>query len=221
MSVKGISITLFIFIGAIITTYLSIWLIMLDSTWHLGQRVLQAATVYSLAPTFLPPTVTFTQVVFVTVGSNFLEVQHAIYGLSPVTIISYFLGYFFLYMIIGGVMGLIIGKIDIDISKFVILSGFVLGAAVFTTYVAVYLITIDAQWQLNSRSLLGLIAYSINPQTLFDLIGIIAMADWSFFEHAQGQSASSYVVWFIVFIIVYNIVAAVLIWINRGRFLKK
>ena len=44
---KGIGIAIFVFIGAITLTFVSVQILTMDSQWHLGQRVTQTAAIES------------------------------------------------------------------------------------------------------------------------------------------------------------------------------
>ncbi|MHA1383311.1 MAG: hypothetical protein ACTSR3_06100 [Candidatus Helarchaeota archaeon] len=221
MGLKGIAIGIFVFVGAIVMTFLSVYVIMIDARWHLGQMFQQAATIESIRlidPTFASFfTFTIQQTLFILIGAYYPEIEHGLFGQSPSSYVLWFVGFIFMFLIIGGAIGLITDKTDLDPIKTAGFGAFVVGGALITTYLAVYLVTADAQWHLGNMMFQSLLLNTLQPGILWQLIGLIAIFNWSFFEHAVGQSASSYVYWFIGFIIVYVVVAAILLWFASRR----
>ncbi len=227
---RGIGITLFVFIGALTMTLATVQIITMDSQWHFGQRVTQAAAIESCRLTYydglgetdpfiIPRDLTFNKTIFITLIGNMREVEHAIYGQSPSSYFLWFLGFFFMFLILGGIMGYLIGETDISPLLLVGFIAFTVVGAVVSTFIAVFIITIDAQWHLRSLSTQMFLLDTFLPNqniflifTTFNVLG-----NWAFFEHSVGQSASSYVDWFILFIIIFPIATAVLIWILKRR----
>ncbi len=223
LGLKGVSIAIFTFVGAIVMTFVSIWILTLDSSWHLGQRLTQAASYVSIADvsSMWPPLNLF-QAVAITLGVNMLEVEHALFGQSPSSYFLWFIGYLFMFMIIGGLIGLITDKTDLDPLKVLGFGAFIVGGAIASTYIAIFVVVIDAQWHLRSvGTVYALIGQALTdagqPFVFADLLGLVVVGNWEFFEHSVGQSASSYVLWFILFIVIYPIITGILVWIARRR----
>ncbi|MFX1453153.1 MAG: hypothetical protein ACFFCM_20130 [Promethearchaeota archaeon] len=228
MALKGIGLTIFIFVGAITMTFLSVQIIMMDSNWHLGQRAVQAASIESLRlyhydfqnstdPFMIPEDLTLNVSIFLTIGGNLKELEHALIGLSPSSYLLWFMAYFFLFLILGGIIGYLLGETDINPLLLVGFMSFVLVGAVVTTFIAVYIIVIDAQFHLRSLGTQMFLLETVMPDIFSNFLAYNVLINWQFFEHTSGQSASSYVDWFILFIIIYPIAAAVLIWILKRR----
>ncbi|MFX0138106.1 MAG: hypothetical protein ACFFDN_30970 [Candidatus Hodarchaeota archaeon] len=231
VALKGIGLTIFIFVGAITMTFFSVQIVMMDSQWHFGQRLTQAAVIDSLrmyyyseeglnGTTFIiPENFTKEEISFLTLAANMDEVEHAIIGQSPSSYLLWFVGFFFMFLIIGGILGYMISETDINPLALIGFIGFVVAGAVISTFIAIYIITIDAQWHLRSEGLIAVLLNTTLPDEnlLFYYLTFQVIGSWTHFEHSVGQSASSYVIWFIIFIIIYPIVGVVLIWILKRR----
>lgn len=231
MALKGIGLTIFIFVGAIVMTYASVQIVTIDSQWHLGQRMTQAASLESLRYYYyaedgingtefiIPEDFTIYDLLFFTLGTNLVEVEHALIGQSPSSYILWFIGFFFMFLILGGILGYLISETDINPLALLGFIAFVVAGAVISTYIAIYIVTIDAQWHLRSVGIQAfLLDAPLKEQNLFFyFITLQVIGNWQFFEHSIGQSASSYVIWFIVFIIIFPIVGSVLVWIMKRR----
>ena len=228
LGMKGIILGIFIFVGAIVMTLVSVYIIMIDAQWHLGQVVQQAFTLESLnilydnnPSTRIPwldfPVTVLLIMTFIMYGP---DVEHAIYGQSPSSYVLWFIGFIFLFLVLAGIYGLVTDRTDLDPLKTGGYLTFVIAGALITTYIAVFFVTADAQFHLRSEATQFFLVGNLsgNPsQDLMQLLAAVALGNWGLFEHAVGQSASSYVLWFILFIVVYNVVAVILIWVAKRR----
>ncbi|MHA1377594.1 MAG: hypothetical protein ACTSRG_04325 [Candidatus Helarchaeota archaeon] len=224
MGLKGIATTLFVFIGAILMTYISVWIIMLDSQWHFGQRMAQAASITSLGylSTFWGNLgLDFPTAAVLTLGMNMTEVEHSLFGLSPSSYFLWFMLWFFVFLIVGGILGALFEKTDMDPLRTIGFGAFIIGGSLVSMYIAIYIVVIDAQWHLRSQGAIDLLIGMFQPDLFYDLLGFLILGNWEFFEHSVGQSASSYVFWFIGFIVVYIIVSGVLVWISKGSYITR
>jgi hypothetical protein len=228
MALKGIGLTIFIFVGAITMTFASVQIIMMDSNWHLGQRVTQAASIESLRlfhyveqnstdPFLIPEALTTNVSIVFTLIGNLREVEHALIGLSPSSYLLWFMGYFFLFLIVAGFLGYLTSETDIDPKLLAGFLCFVVAGAVITSFMAIFIVVIDAQFHLKSLGTQMILLETAMPDIFSNFLAFNVLVNWQFFEHTSGQSASSYVDWFIIFIIIYPVATALLIWILKRR----
>ena len=227
LGMKGIILGIFVFVGAIVMTLVSVFIVMIDAQWHLGQVIQQAFTLQSLNEYYYSinagniPWLDFplTSLLVLTIILYGPDVEHAIYGQSPSTYVLYFVLFIFLFLVVAGIYGLVTDRTDLDPLKTGGFFAFVIGGALITTFIAVFFVTADAQFHLRTHAtqlfLFG--SLSGDPSNLIQLLAATVLGDWGLFEHAVGQSASSYVLWFILFIVVYNVVAVILIWVAKRR----
>jgi len=197
---------LWLVLGLIMSTVLAIvnvWLIIIDAQWHINQMMQQGLLLITYDSSHGPGWMLFL------VLDYWDEFEHAILGQSMSSSMLWFLCYLGVTVILNNLVAYLDGKLNWERKVLFGCISFIIFASLITPYIIVYVMKNDTAFHLGSLMLQANAVQLVAPELQFivhQYIIMLAIGRWDLFEHAQGQSASSYVIYFFISLVIYIII---------------
>lgn len=202
------------FLIAIALTIISVWLIQLDASWHVSQMLQESNLV-----TVLDPVSSKTWILFL-IMSYWNEFEHFILGQSMSSYMLWFIGFLALGIFLNNLIDYIDKKTMWERKVLALSLLFVIGSSIATAYIIVFIIKDDTSFHLGSIVLQLSIAQLLDPNFIAFIqryLLVLVLSRWDLFEHSQGQSASSYVIYFLIALAIYIVIILIIGWYIRRK----